>query len=419
MARIIAKLIKMGFTKARAMEMARKIYRAPSKVGEFLSPGNLANTKPGLALMERKARKQIERELLSNESYRKWLKPSVDKLKKDIARQTKEINEFKNTYIGTDTGIPSDAIQDRLLGMQNARKSNMKLLKKLQSSKTRKNYDATVKMQTRNTPITYRDRVVSDGKEVGGVYDWGYAAHPSGRNMSMRGLDISTDPSNPYSMWMKNLVRGYRANNKKNIDNFIEVSKKHGGGMREKTFGKIQVQKQPWNIGEQYRTTVHELKHAAQAPLGRYREGGAGLKHVPLSKKSGRPIALAEAELNHAVLNTPGSEKILKHTNYLLKPQEISARLSELRALNPIQRVTLFKDWKPGKLGRRINTMKAELGVDTPSLERAFGGTAATAYKDLLKVFKTPENISKALRDNWGMAPLGGLLGGGAIGGEE
>ena len=173
MARIIAKLIKMGFTKARAMEMARKIYRTPSKVGEFLSPGNLANTKPGLALMERKARKQIERELLSNESYRKWLKPSVDKLKKDIARQTKEINEFKNTYIGTDTGIPSDAIQDRLLGMQNARKSNMKLLKKLQSSKTRKNYDATVKMQTRNTPITYRDRVVSDGKEVGGVYDWG------------------------------------------------------------------------------------------------------------------------------------------------------------------------------------------------------------------------------------------------------
>lgn len=130
--------------------------------------------------------------------------------------------------------------------------------------------------------------------------------------------------------------------------------------------------KRPWNRSGQYRTLIHELKHSAQSPLSGYTHGDAMYKHMPWD---------------------PYMKELSERMKYLTDPSEISARLSELRSLNPLKRVALAKGWAKGK--------------------------DVSAYQDLLEVFKTPENISKALRDNWGMAPLGGLLGGGAIGGEE
>lgn len=379
----LQKLVKKGIiSEKRAntlFEAGRKgikgyhgLKNIPTKVKEF--PGRFANRPAGLTKMENKARKQVEKELLNDASYEKWLKPSTDNLKSRINKTNEKIKDFKQYHMVGGT-VRNARLLGKLKDYEGMKIKDLTTLKDLMSKKTRKNYNAAVKLQVRNTPLKFSDVAKSDGKRVAGRYQWGEAVHPEQFNRNMKGLDISGDPSNISAMSMKHFIRQYKKGKNKSIKRDINLAKEHD--ILKKVTGNIEVSKTPWNRGEQYRTTVHELKHAAQAPMYGFSHGDAMLKHVPKNVLKGKTLDF---------LDDPD------YMEYLLKPQEIGARLSELRALNPIKRVGLFKGWSKGK--------------------------DVKAYQDLLKVFRTPENISKALKDNWGMAPLGGLLGGGAINGE-
>lgn len=86
-------------------------------------------------------------------------------------------------------------------------------------------------------------------------------------------------------------------------------------------------------------TPVHEMKHSVQDALRGYRYSTK--KSIPVNQK-GNPIALAEAKFQDALL---GGQEATSRAKYLLKPHEISARLTELRT-NPSKTSGAYQDLK-------------------------------------------------------------------------
>jgi hypothetical protein len=359
----LMKLVKSGKLSEKA---AHKIYtpiaktiRSPKHAKQYikrkLQPYKLKHDK-------RVARRRVRKDLLSNSGFKRYQRHHIDNINKQIA-------QYKQDYKVMDM-----ADQKQFQGrIKELLAIEQKKLKHANSAAFRKEYNEIVGSQIDNVPLKMKNIPRKHG--ASGLY-----RRPQGRNMGKQPTGDLEDITNPFK---ESPDFGYGKMNYRIIsDRHAKGKPRLGRKERAEQLGEIHVEKR---IPSQRRrsTGAHEVKHGVQSVMPEYIDDA--YKYVP-KDKLGRPLIIAEAELEAAVLGGKAGEKVIGNAKYFSSPWEIGARLTQYRTEPMLRRIL----WENGIVGK-------------PGF-----------YNDLMKVFKTTENINKAAKHNWAMAGpmgMGGLLG--------
>jgi hypothetical protein len=139
----------------------------------------------------------------------------------------------------------------------------------------------------------------------------------------------------------------------------LRGDKEYGSLIKPTVKGRVQIAgPHPQITSSPVSSAAHEFKHATQPGLKAYYTNAQ--KHVPQHKR-----VLAKDD---------------PYMKEILQPHEISARLTEARTANIGEKLRIANQQHP------------------------------EWYRDLLATFGSPQKINKALKDNWAIAPIGGLL---------
>tara|TARA_R100000458_G_C8268421_1_gene243253 strand:+ start:168 stop:1307 length:1140 start_codon:yes stop_codon:yes gene_type:complete len=371
---LIAKLIRMGFTKSRALEAAKKIYRLPTTLQRQLTTtktigrdsfNDFRDTIAG-KIIKNRAKAAVRKDLLSEKGWDLYRKNLKTDLSEELSRRKKEFRD----YIQYTNPKHKKEWLLQIKKLQNTKKY-------LDSPKAYSEYSSLIRAQLDGGVIRFNP--IQKPTVTGHAY--------RGKDMSMHKVSVPSDklfdlshPSENLRIAAKKVLRG------KDISKLDYKNKDFPLLDRVETHGLVEVDPNKAGLLGQYSTLIHELKHLAQAPL----RGGYGPIDKLIKKtKKGVPKIKAEAELLHATHNDKWSLENLEHVNYLLRPWEISARISQYRALPKIIRRAFD------------NTSKADIGK------------RPEWYQDLRDIFGDGGAVNNASKKIWGaaMVPAAGSTG--------
>ena len=290
----------MAENKQRYKELGVNPELAKSVIGGALNPlafpvgVGTAKSLTGLLSFynKRKAIKQLSKDILSPKGVQRYIDNTTSSLKntlKDLAFEKQMLSSAKGKSMFSKNALASRKVDEHIDAVKGG-------LEYLRTPNFIDEYTNIVKHKMKNTPFNLRKLEPN----VAGSYR-SYQGLESGRNYS-----TSAYP-------------GY-------------------AGVPSSFKGSVQLS--PKAALNPYSTPpVNELKHSVQDALRGYRYSTK--QSIPLSEK-GQPIALAEARLSDSM--TGGKEAVAR-AKYLLKPHEISARLSEIRT-NPSKSIGAYKSLK-------------------------------------------------------------------------
>lgn len=284
------------------------------------------------AINKRKAIKQLSKDILSPEGIQRYINNATANAKHSLKSLENRKQIFSVTHSmqrGKNKEIWSNQLR-KVNEEINAVKGNIEYLK---TPEFIDEYVNIVQHKMKNTPVSIKK--LEPG--VAGKYNTYHGLEEKLKGVDtdlLRNYDTSTYPG---FMGVPKMFRGA-----------IELSPRSA-------------------LSPSSTTPLHEMKHAVQEALRGYIHSAK--KSIPLTEK-GTPIALARAKIKDAIsgLNPTDKNSAVRRAKYLLKPQEISARLSQIR----------------------INPSKT-----------------SGAYKDLKRIFRTDKNIQWAKDNIWAAAPIG------------
>lgn len=294
MYKIIAKLMKSGFSLEKALRIARK--STPS------------------SLLKSKMRKTTLKDLTSDKSWNRYKNNLLDDLNAEIKYRKQNI---KN--LASDLGGGSDrrrSMQMLIWQQKNRIEQFQKRKRALLSKSAKQKYIDVVEAQVNNTPITFKSKVHSN---AAGSYT---STSPSSINKDLKGVGFN-DPTD-FAVTQPTDALATRIHAMKRKGKNIDFSR----SKRADIHGDIDI-KIKGNPFKMISTGVHELKHSAQNALPGYRKAASHRIRKDFFSKS-----------KYSNNGGPGQQQ---YTDYIAMPEEISARLTQYRVLSKSARNKLDK----------------------------------------------------------------------------